>query len=185
MPFRSTMKPLAITSPAPCSSPLWTWSSFPPTRSKPRRSVEFWQLTLINSAPSKVPAPVSDDPANMVVFCFVDDWPTEKSRSVELLCSKKPPPVESPPPPTFCEIHVGAEIRDCAECVPGLFVCPAHVVACGGEALICCFFCWRVLCNRHAHCPCADAIGRRRDVAMAKKYGTEKKNRSWCSGFLS
>ena len=94
----------------------------------------------------------------MIVFEFVDEWP-EPVRPAD----------ESPPPPTFCEVNIAPENRLCGECVPGLFVCPAHFVACGGECLICCFFCWRALCNHHAYCPCADAVNRRRDVALAKR----------------
>ena len=104
------------------------------------------------------PVPVKEPD---VVFMFVDAWPTESVAQI--------PVDEQPPDPTFCEIHVGPENLDCTECIPGLFVCPTHFVACGGEALICCFFCWRVLCDRHEYCPCAAAISRRRDVALAKR----------------
>ena len=38
---------------------------------------------------------------------------------------------EVPPPPTFCEVNVAPSALRCPECVPGLFVCPAHLVACG------------------------------------------------------
>ena len=40
---------------------------------------------------------------------------------------------------------------------------------CGGESLLCCTFCLRVLCFRHMYCPCSEAIERRRQVACARR----------------
>ena len=110
--------------------------------------------------PERDPVPLREPD---VIFMFVDAWPNEP------VAPSKIPVDEPPPEPTFCEVHVGPESHQCSECISGLFVCPAHFMACGGEALICCFFCWRVLCNRHAYCPCSAAISRRRDVALAKR----------------
>ena len=61
---------------------------------------------------------------------------------------------DDPPPPTFCEVHVGPPAPRCLECVPGFFVCPLHVVACGGVGHSCCSFCLKVLCWEHLYCPC-------------------------------
>ena len=68
---------------------------------------------------------------------------------------------EVPPPPTFCEVNVAPSALRCPECVPGLFVCPAHLVACGAECFICCNFCLKVLCFNHMYCPCVEAVARR------------------------
>ena len=80
-------------------------------------------------------------------------------------------PDEVVPPPTFCEVNASPVARSCVECVPGLFVCPRHFKPCGGEGLMCCFFCWRVLCAKHIYCPCAEAIDRRREVAYCTREG--------------
>src|SRR5690348_5221262 len=58
-------------------------------------------------------------------------------------------------------------VLDCGECIPGILVCDVHLVPCGGECLICCSLCLRVLCDRHMYCPCPQAIERRR-VAVEK-----------------
>ena len=64
---------------------------------------------------------------------------------------------EVPPPPSFCEVNVAFS----ALCVPGLFVCPAHLVSCGADCFRCCNYCLKVLCFAHMYCPCADAVARR------------------------
>src|ERR1700760_360340 len=51
----------------------------------------------------------------------------------------------------------------CLECIPGLYGCPAHLVACGGECFICCNYCLKVLCYAHMYCPCT--VARREWVA--------------------
>jgi hypothetical protein len=68
---------------------------------------------------------------------------------------------DDPPPPTFCEVHVGPPAPRCLECVPGFFVCPLHVVACGGVGHSCCSFCLKLLCWEHLDCPCELAVARR------------------------
>jgi hypothetical protein len=68
---------------------------------------------------------------------------------------------DDPPPPTFCEVHVGPPAPRCLECVPGFFVCPLHVVACGGVGHSCCSFCLKLLCWEHLYCPCELAVARR------------------------
>jgi hypothetical protein len=64
-----------------------------------------------------------------------------------------------------CEANVAASPARCTDCVPGLFVCRAHLVECRGECFICCNFCLKVLCFTHMYCPCADAVARREWVA--------------------
>ena len=71
------------------------------------------------------------------------------------------PDPEIPPPPSFCEVNVAPSTVRCLSCVPDLYVCPAHLVACGGVPFICCSFCLKVLCFHHMYCPCAAAVARR------------------------
>ena len=76
------------------------------------------------------------------------------------------------PPPTFCEVNVGPNVRNCRDCVPSAgLVCDAHLKRCGRDQLICCSFCLRCLCNNHMYCPCDAAIARRRKVALEIRLG--------------
>jgi hypothetical protein len=78
------------------------------------------------------------------------------------------PDDEPPSSPSYCEVHVGpAPPASCDNCVPNLVFCPTHLVACGGESLICCTYCLRVLCVKHMYCPCKVAVERRRLVSIA------------------
>jgi len=97
--------------------------------------------------------------------------PAAPSSSASAPPIRPPMDEEVPPPPTACEIHVGPAVP-CIECVPGFLVCARHLVCCGGEGLLCCNFCLRVLCLRHAYCPCMPAIQRRREVALARRAGS-------------
>ena len=64
----------------------------------------------------------------------------------------------SPEPfvPMTCEFHVG-ELHKCSECVPGLLVCQAHLVACKGLSAGICPQCQRVLCAKHLECFCSES----------------------------
>ena len=55
-----------------------------------------------------------------------------------------------------CEFHVG-ELHKCSECVPGLLVCQAHLVACKGLSAGICPQCQRVLCVKHLDCFCSES----------------------------
>ena len=55
-----------------------------------------------------------------------------------------------------CEFHVG-ELHKCSECVPGLLVCQAHLVACKGLSAGICPQCQRVLCAKHLECFCSES----------------------------
>ena len=70
-------------------------------------------------------------------------------------------PEVPPSSPSLCEVNVGPQPARCVSCVPGLFVCPAHLVACGAVGAMCCNYCLQVLCMVHMYCPCADAVARR------------------------
>ena len=59
------------------------------------------------------------------------------------------------PPLSFCEYNLGPPVSASrCDCVPGLFVCKAHEVVCGGSPFICCVHCRRVLCWTHRSCFC-------------------------------
>ena len=66
------------------------------------------------------------------------------------------------PPISYCETHVGPSAPRCVNCVPGLFVCPDHLVVCGGQSFLCCPFCFKVQCFKHIYCECDGAVARRR-----------------------
>ena len=68
------------------------------------------------------------------------------------------PKCRSPEPfvPMTCEFHVG-ELHKCSECVPGLLVCQAHLVACKGLSAGICPQCQRVLCVKHLDCFCSES----------------------------
>jgi len=64
--------------------------------------------------------------------------------------------------PLSCQYHVGPS-PSCPECVPGVFVCLTHFVACKAQGGLVCPFCKRVLCMNHHTCFCAE-----RDEAKQK-----------------
>src|SRR5947209_829651 len=70
-------------------------------------------------------------------------------------------PEVPPSSPSMCEVNVARPPKRCMSCVPGLYVCPAHLIACGAQCFICCNFCLQVLCLKHMYCPCAAAVARR------------------------
>lgn len=75
------------------------------------------------------------------------------------------------PPSVFCQVHVGSPVlQRCLECVAGIYVCPLHLLACGGEGWCDCAFCGRLLCWKHSDCPC--------DLAVARRVFEEEKARS-------
>jgi len=61
---------------------------------------------------------------------------------------------EEVPPPSVCEVSVGPRAVKCTECIEGIFVCPSHLIQCGGIPHTCCKFCLRVCCFKHIYCPC-------------------------------
>jgi hypothetical protein len=87
---------------------------------------------------------------------------------------KAPPDVM--PPPTSCEVNVAPRhTGSCRNCAPAVsYVCDVHQRLCGGESLLCCSFCLRVLCHRHMYCPCDAAIRRRYQVARDIRSGKIK-----------
>ena len=70
-------------------------------------------------------------------------------------------PEVPPSSPSTCEVNVARPPKRCMSCVPDLYVCPAHLIACGAMCFICCNFCLQVLCLKHMYCPCAAAVARR------------------------
>ena len=70
-------------------------------------------------------------------------------------------PEVPPSSPSTCEVNVARPPTRCMSCVPGLYVCPAHLIACAAQCFICCNFCLQVLCLKHMYCPCAAAEARR------------------------
>src|ERR1700710_2660447 len=81
-------------------------------------------------------------------------WWVRVSVSAVLNRVRAVPDPEIPPPPSFCEVNVAPSTVRCLSCVPDLYVCPAHLVACGAESFICCSFCLKVLCFHHMYSLC-------------------------------
>jgi hypothetical protein len=73
---------------------------------------------------------------------------------------------DEPPPRTFCETHIGLPAPRCLDCVPGLYVCPLHLVECRGEGHLCCPFCRLVQCSKHIDCSCVEAVARRLQITV-------------------
>ena len=90
-----------------------------------------------------IPPVVSAVPSSMVCSSVLH-VPPRVSVSTSSPCGP-----EIPPPPSYCEVNVAFAPGRCLVCIPGLYVCPAHLVACGAECFICCNFCLRVLCDVH------------------------------------
>jgi hypothetical protein len=125
-------------------------------------TVDFWSFVYedARSVPLRVFAPAPP--------CLTFPSPRRPVSSA----SSPPAPVRSDecPPPVSCEVHVGPAVPACGECIPGLLVCPSHLVACGAESLTSCTFCLKILCAEHTDCPCADAIERRRLVLAEMQF---------------
>ena len=136
--------------------PLPLWTSFPVPAERPRRTVNFWQLALDDLATP--PSSVSVAPSTPL--------PTPTSLPTPTL-----PTIEIAPPPVFCEVNVGPVSPNCSECIPEVFICPAHLKPCGGSVEFNCFFCDRAICWEHLYCPCSAAAARRQEVLLWGRLG--------------
>jgi hypothetical protein len=132
-------------------------SPFPP--SEPRRffprsvwSIDFWRYAYDDARviPLRVFAPA---PPRLVFPTLARSIPVKND--------------DRPLQDSCCEVHVGPPRPSCYECIPGLLVCPLHLVACGESSLTSCNFCLKVLCFTHSDCPCAEASERRRQVSAS------------------
>ena len=83
-------------------------------------------------------------PPSLAYFAYGDPCPPSPTRWT--------PNFEEP----RCEFHIG-HLPRCDICVPGLFVCPDHLVTCNAETAGFCSSCKRVLCRAHLGCFCADS----------------------------
>ena len=121
--------------------------------------VPDWEWDLSDPfASSSIPPCSSCLPSSFISPSIVDFDPVVFSgpavRAPVLGPVRLPPPEEVfPPPLSACEVHVGPAVLGCFDCIPGLFVCPAHFSPCGGLSLLCCNFCLKALCLKHFYCP--------------------------------
>jgi hypothetical protein len=122
----------------------------------PEHLRHFFQAEIL------VPSPI---PPHLIIFPNCTSPPIASPPKFILPRDSPPMLVEESPPPTFCEFPVGPQATACSSCVPGLLICPDHLVPCGGESLLTCCFCQRVLCSKHEDCFCAESHARRLEVA--------------------
>ena len=115
-------------------------------------------------SPSSPPEPPSPRSTRQSV-CQLGTCGAECLRCWPVVPVRVAVPEVPPSSPSTCEVNVAPPPTRCMSCVPGLFVCPTHLIACGAEGAICCNDCLQVLCMQHMYCPCADAVARRARVS--------------------
>jgi hypothetical protein len=124
----------------------------PDLASAPMVEIHIQFRDAVPAVPVRVAVPPPSPHSTCGAECLVC-WPVAPVRLAK--------PEAPPSSPSLCEVNVAPPPARCMSCVPGLFVCPAHLVACGAVGAMCCNYCLQVLCMVHMYCPCADAVARR------------------------
>ena len=91
-----------------------------------RSVLTLFSFMVILSGGHGVPFPSVScvQPLRHLVYPSSDEYKTSKATPDNAVNT------EIIPPPTFCEVNVGPEVLGCGECMPDLFVCPAHSKPC-------------------------------------------------------
>jgi hypothetical protein len=149
--FDVSSKPVSQTDPTPdLRSSSLTGSETPST---PPTKVDFWEAITTRCREQSAAVRWSGPPPLFSApFSCGDPYPSLTPEAS----------VQTVEEPLSCQFHVGPS-PPCHECVPDIFVCGAHFVACKAQCSIVCPFCKRVLCSKHRDCFCAE-----RDEAKQK-----------------